>query len=92
LQQYGSNIAIEDTNYVQWEVSVLEFVNKKRTNKINLKTHKCTQEDYDQFYPPAKIHQSAIKNIRESNFGLYCIDSGQNLTISGFDSFDFRRL
>ena len=31
VQQYGTNIPIDDPNYVQWEVSILEYVNKKRT-------------------------------------------------------------
>ena len=43
--------------------------------------HKCTEEDYAEFYPVSTSSASLLKNLKY--MGLYCIDLDENLSIGG---------
>lgn len=42
-------------------------------NSTQLKFHKCTDADYDSFYPPASSYKQAFERIKKEKT-LFCID------------------
>lgn len=45
-------IGKDDPNYVQWVVQLTRIIGKVETD-FPLKFHKCTEQDYESFFPPS---------------------------------------
>ena len=59
--------------------------------KISLNFHKCTDADYDEFYPVSESEKDLYENFRSVQ-ALYCIEAGQDMLIRGSSSMDFNAL
>ena len=68
-----------------------DYENQRSVNKKDVKFHKCTDEDYDSFYPPGPNDVEAINAVRAQNYSLYCIDNEDLITIYGRSNFHYRR-
>lgn len=56
--------SLDDPNHVRWEVKLIMGLKQKQLNSTSIPYHKCTQEDYDSFYPPAKDSEGMFENAR----------------------------
>ncbi len=52
VQGYMDNEPKDDPNYIQWVIQLNSCDACDSPTPINLTYHKCTDEDYDSFYPP----------------------------------------
>ena len=68
--------ALDDPNYVQWQVKLTTGLNQVQGNSTYLKFHKCTPDDYKSFYPPRKSDKEIFAQARDK-MGFYCIDDNQ---------------
>ena len=60
--------------YVKWFVRLYGIKDSVEYEKI-IPHHKCTEEDYKDFYPVAPKTVPALEKIKSGDFrGLYCID------------------
>lgn len=80
ISDYHTSRNLVDPDYLQFKVSMKEKSNGIRTFE-ELKVHKCTDHDFDQFYKP-DFGQFLFDSLRNSSL-MYCIDEGQDLTIRG---------
>lgn len=74
VNDYKDGKPYDDPNYVKWTVRLNDYENQRSVNKQNIKFHKCTEADYDSFYPPGPNDVEAVKAIREGGYSLYCFD------------------
>lgn len=64
----------DDAQYVRWFARLSGFGDDKRFEKI-LKHHKCTDEDYEQFFPIIESQRHELQKIREDpERGMICVD------------------
>lgn len=52
VEDYVNRTGLDDPNYVIWDVRIKKSLNNIVTVEP-LKIHKCTDEDFDSFYPPS---------------------------------------
>ena len=72
-----------DPKYVKWIFLKTTQV-AGETIKTSLPIHKCTDEDYEDFYPTELTYQQKLETIREDpNRGFYCADLGDSTEIWG---------
>ena len=74
VNDYKIGTVLDNRDFVQWVVQLNIYKNQKSIQKIPVPFHKCTDEDYDNFYPPATGSIESMNAIRTQNFSLYCID------------------
>lgn len=55
--------------------------------QMEVKTHKCTPEDFDKFYEVSS-DQLKFFDVLKKESALYCLDPDQDLKISGTDEID----
>ncbi len=72
VNDYKNGSVLDDPNYVQWIVRLNRYENQRSVNTTNIKFHKCTQRDFDQFYPPSSSSIEAVMSVK--SYSLYCID------------------
>ncbi len=60
-------------------------------SNIFLNFHKCTDADYDEFYPVSESEKDFYEKLR-SQKTLYCIEAGQDMLIRGSSPMDFNAL
>ena len=65
VNDYRTGQPYDDPNFVTWTVRLNEYVNQRSVSKKNVAFHKCTEQDYDSFYPPSENDVQSIKSIRE---------------------------
>lgn len=65
--------ALDSEEYVQFQVKLTVGLNQKQLYSDFISFHKCTDEDWDKFYPP---RPSDVKffNHAKKNMGFYCFD------------------
>ncbi len=79
--QYKTDQMLHDPNYVRFEVNIVQK-NFSTKDKIPIKFHECSTEDYARFYQPTKNYEQTILRAQRL-YRLYCIDEGQDLLING---------
>lgn len=83
VQGYIDNEPKDDPDKVQW---VIQLNTCKGCNgypvATNLTTHKCTDADFDSFYPPDPSYVSTMKQAKKDKF-FWCIDDGQGIEVFG---------
>ena len=63
-----------DPRYVKW-LFMMHYKINGVSDQRKLSYHKCTDEEYNQFYPVQRESEAILKEIREDpERGLYCID------------------
>lgn len=73
-----------DPRYVKYLVRLDGAKDGVRFEKI-LSYHKCTDEDYVQFYPVGRSHAQNLESIKtEEKRGLYCVDEFDELEAFGY--------
>ena len=73
VNDYKNGSVLDDPNYVQWIVRLNRYENQRSVNTTtNIKFHKCTQRDFDQFYPPSSSSIESVMSVK--SYSLYCID------------------
>ena len=71
-----------DSNYVQW-VAEMPINNDDTIGHSRLlKFHKCTDDDYDSFYPPSNAFKNNFQALKASKT-LFCIDESEIMEIYG---------
>jgi hypothetical protein len=65
----------DDLNFVRWVVKMREGYNFITVKNIFLSFHKCTDADYDEFYPISESEKALYVKIRALR-ALYCVDAG----------------
>lgn len=45
--------SLDDPDHVNWEVKLITGLKQIQLNSTQIPYHKCTNDDYDSFYPPA---------------------------------------
>ena len=96
IENMGTRDAINDPRYVKWIVRVYEKHGEVLSEK-HLPFHKCTPEDYGQFYPLSKAAIDEYTSLTEDeNRGLFCLDNweddlyiGGDITSDDYQSLDF---
>lgn len=78
---------LQDETKVRWHVRMIEKKNLVTVNEHDLDFHICTQEDFDEFYPPSEEAATFVKYLKQDK-GLYCIDSDQDLKVRGQNEVD----
>ena len=74
-----------DPRYVKLVAGIITHKDGDRSEKI-LNYHKCTQEDWNDFYPTAESSQVQFDNIRnDENRGFNCLDWTDDFLIYGYD-------
>ena len=91
VNDYKTGEPYDDPNYVKWVVRMNDYVNQRSIKKIDVKFHKCTEADYESFYPPNPNDADAIAEITSGNYSLFCIDDDEVVTIYGRNNFYYRR-
>ena len=83
-----------DHRYVKWVVRALYKVSESQRAETLLPFHRCTEADFDAFYPPS-VDSAPLFNAYKKNVGthrgLYCFDweaTGDLLSIWGGSSND----
>jgi len=57
-----------------------------------LKFHKCTDKDYDEFYPPKESDKKFFE-FAKAEMGFYCFDEDQeDIILWGQNNFEYQRL
>ena len=83
VEGFLTNENKNDPRYVKWFVRTVNRVDGKAGEKV-LPFHKCTEDDYAEFYPVAAKSSIGLKAVKEDpNRGLYCIDWTDDLYIGG---------
>mmetsp|Transcript_8518 Transcript_8518/g.10517 ORF Transcript_8518/g.10517 Transcript_8518/m.10517 type:complete len:124 (-) Transcript_8518:834-1205(-) len=73
MQTFGSSSVKDDPRFIKWfAVTYISIDGKLSTDKL-IELKKCTEEDYDRFYPPERNSAPEFANIREQK-GLFCLD------------------
>jgi len=60
VNDYYTGKPLDDPNFVTWNVRLNEIENQKTIKITDIKYHKCTDKDYDDFYPPGPNYVKAI--------------------------------
>ena len=60
-----------DPRFVKW-VASYQISTKDKFEVVNYPMHRCTDEEYDGFYPPDDRSSAKIKQLQESN-ELFCL-------------------
>ena len=84
----SEGVTLDDPDYVKWIVRLKYGENQISLNKTELTYHKCTEQDFTEFYPPAKSVENMFELLK-SQKQMLCIDSDQKLLINGFDNFKY---
>ncbi len=71
VNDYSHGTPLDNPDYVKWVVRLNRYENQKSVKKIDIKFHKCSQQDFDSFYPPADNSIEAIASVRQS---LFCMN------------------
>ena len=66
-------------------------LNFLKAGDSNINFHKCTDADYDEFYPISESEKGLFNKFR-SLYALYCIDAGQDMLIRGNSYMDYNAL
>lgn len=82
---------LADKNHVKWLVKLITGLNQKQLRFDEIPYHKCTEEDYGQFYPP-NMDSVNMFEIAQNELELFCLDTDKILEIRGQDNFDYQRL
>ena len=71
----------DNKEYVKWVFRL--FTKKDGVESFReLKMHKCTDEDYDQFYPVEKNQFKLLETIkRDPKRGLMCLDKDDSVQL-----------
>ena len=83
-----------DPRYVKWFTRIIARKNGEEYEKL-LPHYKCTEKDYQQFYPVAAKNEKALGLIKANEKrGLYCIDwTSDDMFVFGEDyNPDFQRI
>lgn len=86
VNDYSHGTPLDNPDYVKWVVRLNRYENQKSVKKIDIKFHKCSQQDFDSFYPPADNSVEAIASVRQS---LFCMNQDQDLIIYGSNNFHY---
>ncbi len=81
----------DDPNFVRWTVKMREGYNFNTIKNIFLSFHKCTDADYEEFYPVSTSEKALYEKFRSLR-ALYCIDAGQDMLIRGSSYMDHNAL
>ena len=74
VQHYTTREFKDDPDYLTWRVHLsLHFKGNTETKQIPLKWHRCTEEDFQDFYTPSVNFEERFLNYRESK-KFFCID------------------
>ena len=82
VQGYMDNLPKDDPNFVRWVIQLNECDACDNPTPIDLTFHKCTDEDYDSFYPPEPSYVAQMALAKKNKY-FYCIDDHQDLIIWG---------
>lgn len=85
IEGYNDGLPRNDPQYVEWFITLNVRNTEGKTEKINLKHHVCTDEDFDAMFPPSVASAGAISNAR-ANKSMFCLDKGQNIVLKGTPS------
>ena len=72
-QDHINQHSLTDSEHVDWEIIVSEFDGRQQRVKQQIKTHKCTLEDWDKFYPPAASSKFEFDKLKASGL-MWCMD------------------
>lgn len=89
MADFWTEEGLDDPDYIRWVVQLATGQDQRTESVRELGIHKCTQDDWETFYPPSK--EDDFYHVTERNF-LYCIDHRELLEIRGQDNFDYIRL
>lgn len=76
------NLPKDDPNFVRWVIQLNSCDGCAEPTPIDLTYHKCTDEDYDSFYPPEPSYVSQMALAKKNKY-FYCIDDPQDLIVWG---------
>ena len=78
IENKESRYAINDPRYVKWIIRQYEKRGKKLTER-RLLVHRCTDEDFEMFYPVAKKDAAELGALKEAeDRGLFCLDKWED--------------
>jgi hypothetical protein len=83
VENYHTREGVDDPNYVEWLVQLYKTVDDVNTI-TPLRTHKCDESDYENFYTPTKKTAGYIQRLKERG-NMICIDHDQVVSIFGED-------
>jgi hypothetical protein len=67
------NLPKDDPNFVRWVIQLNECNGCDNPTPKDLTIHKCTDEDYDSFYPPEPSYVAQMALAKKNKY-FYCID------------------
>lgn len=75
VKEMDSRRYLQNENFVEWEAVIVEGnLTHNYINPIKVPTHKCTEDDYKDFYAPIYAIEENLKQLEELKPHLYCID------------------
>ena len=75
MEDYVTRKTLDDPAYVEWLVQLVRHEDDQEIAQ-SLKYHKCTDQDFERFYPPSRKSALAIQKLKKRQ-SLYCIDADQ---------------
>lgn len=73
IRDFFTKEAKDDPEYVRWHLRVTTKLNQQKHVYKDLTTKKCTEEDYELFYPVSPKYAKALEELKEYDV-LYCYD------------------
>lgn len=64
---------IDDENYVEWRVTLIEHSGLYEDMHRPIKIHKCTEEEYKEFNPIIEANKNVLQILRRDKI-MYCLD------------------
>ena len=90
VEDHSTLEAKDDPNYVMMQ-ALLRVQTNNVIKSVSLPFHKCTEDDWNEFYPPQASFVPSITSARQRHT-YYCLDKGINPKLYGNDFTDFSRL
>lgn len=70
IESQGHHVSALDPDYVEWAAYFFDTKTENPYNKVDV--HKCTEEDFSEFYPISANHRHNLDNIKKRN-NFYCL-------------------
>ena len=68
---------LDDPDYVQWTVLFQNDTTGDMPTDSIVKFHKCTDEEYESFYPPTRLYEKNIEALKAQR-QMYCLDPAED--------------
>ena len=82
VREYKTGIALDDPNFVQWEVYLTTSFDSVTIERKPLGIHRCTEHDYAELWPAKKSQVEVVEKEKQRK-QLYCINSNETINIFG---------